>query len=259
MLYSKKELYMYKEIIKLLKKDVSNDFSKLIVIQSLEIILEKMESIEVLISKKHYNSARTLIRPIFQSLANVSFILNDKGEIENRALAYNAWCIQNYSYKIDKFTDGLESESKEKFESYYVAGLKQYFSVSSIETFRKLLNDQRDSYYKTNNKRYWYNILKVYDKEAEFIKTYLHEDMYILYNIYSENVHGNDVILSLGQKEDSLSDTDCTSIFFIEYYFHKVIASSLHFTKINDDYQHYINRLSEYRQKINHQMKHRYD
>lgn len=254
MLYSKKELYQYKEFIKLLKKDVSTDFSKLIVVRSLEIILEKMESIEVLIKQKRYNSVRTLIRPIFQSLANVSFILSDKTEVENKALAYNAWYIQNYSHKVDKIMDNFEPESKKEFEDYYVAGLEQYFSIQSIEKFRTLLNSQRDYFYKTNNKRYWYNILEVYDNEVTFIQKYLQEEIGIFYFIYSENIHGNDVILSLNRKEDTLNDNDYTSIFFIEYHFHKVIASFLHLIRINDSYQRYIDQLSEYRQKVNHKM-----
>lgn len=259
MLYSKKELYQYRELIKHFKRDSSTDFSKLIVVESLEIILDKMVSIEILMTKKQYSSVRTLIRPVFQSLANLSFILSDKDEIENKALAYNAWCIQNYSHKVDNFMNELETEDKKNFEDFYLDGLNQYFSIQSIEKFRKLLIDQKDYFYKTNNKRKWYNILEVYDKEYEFIKKYLQEKIGIFYTLYSENVHGNDAILSLGIINDKLTDTDSTAIFFIEYHFHQIIAQYLNITDVSADYQPYINYLSDYRQKVNHEMKHKFD
>ncbi|EPH64122.1 hypothetical protein D932_01605 [Enterococcus casseliflavus 14-MB-W-14] len=237
-MYTKKELYKYKQVIKFLENDLSDDFSFSVVMEIIKSMFEKIESIEILFKHKQYDAGRVIIRPCLQMSANLMFMIEDKKDIKRRARAYNSWCVQNIEYKASSFISSSGPALQESLNYEYNSVLNQTFPDVEPSAFKTLLKIQRDSFFETNKKRAWYNILEVYDTEEQFINKYIPENGSFLYKIFSEYVHGNDVAFRLGSKDSSLeSSLDSLAFHTIFFYLRKILNTMILFSPERQKYE----------------------
>lgn len=225
-LFTKKYLHVYREEIRELNKSLNSSFPLLIVKETVDSILEKMECIELLFARKKFNAGRLLVRPTIQMMANLLFILEDSMSFKDRAYAYNAWCIQNIEYKISAFISNSPKSIKDELKNEYEDLLGDKFPGLEIPEFQKYLSLQRDFFNKSKDKRAWYNILEIYQSEEKFIEDVLGQKSTLIYKVYSENVHGNEVIFKISNtSNDYENHLDILASRIIEHSFCRIILS----------------------------------
>lgn len=252
--YTKKELYRLKEIGKILKKEFENNFTNMIVLETYVNIVEYFESIELLFNKNNPDSARSIYRTCLQSIANLEFILkeHDRKQIVLKANCYNLFNIQNINFKIVRLMNHSEIQTKQEMFDMYIDLLRDKFETDEFEDFQKLLLDQRDMFFSTNNKRHWFNLFEIYANEQSFISHQLGKETEYFYQVSSEFTHGNSVVFNLGKfNKPSTNNFDNYFLKHISLLFLNTTTKLIRLSNNTEPLEEHLSFLSDYFDKTN--------
>lgn len=181
-MWTKKEIHKYKNIYNIYSTQLDNSVEKEILLKQLEILIEKMKSIEILYNEKMYCSLKTIIRPILESIANLNFILSESELIKIRCVYFHIWSFQNEFYKYNKYINQASKELKSELENEVNSLLNEFNYNEDRTLFLKEITDIRNSYNNSeSNKKYWFNLNTNLKGIEEFLEKYIGFEAIFLY------------------------------------------------------------------------------
>lgn len=182
-------------------------------------LIQTVESINLLVKEEKYVAAKSLFRKCIEVAANLNCIMEypeSKKVIRDRAMLLNACTLQQYMHRIKILYDKVsDDESKNSIESS-INDLSPLIGhdFSSIDEAHEYFTIERDRQFKNKkgNKNLWFAGCTDIETKHEFIDKYgevAKSNTSFLYNLQSEDTHGNGVLLSLNHDSyNSFSEQD---------------------------------------------------
>lgn len=195
-------------------------------------IVEKAKAVQILCDNKQYSEVQIIIRSFIEQFVYIQFILKENTSKRAKAFLYHQRYTDTLNVKkaIDAGLPDLSSENfKDKIDKKVQASPAHRKDLESeLDYFKEKYFSYLPKNVKKNNIEKWYSFEKLnkYNNLRDLMKDLGDEDIYWLYKMNSNNVHGTNtprnIHLENVNVEEGMADVNLsysiseTDIYFME-------------------------------------------